>query len=956
MKYLYLLISTLVGLMWLTACEDHTGASEPETDDYLGQHTLLTLGDETASLTSTDIELIIQTPDGQEITRRASHRRSGDRSTIRMDQGLREGTYRLLAAIYDNPDSGTRGEFPTVEYGLGSRIEVKAEGISILDPFDSQLGYAGRGTKDSPYIISSSSHLLNLMLNVNDYDSWQEIAAGTYFKQVRDIDMKQASRSCDIEYGWLPIGADTNTPFRGVYLGDGHIISNLSINRPTSPGVGLFGYLLDCTIDGLTMSRCSVTGQFAVGSLAGASITSAYSRGTVAITNCAAENCTVSGNETSVALGTLLGGADMYTKTLLANCTVTDGSVSGGMNVGGILGGTGIYSSTSIENCTNSARITSDFSGAGGIVGTADTLQVVSCRNAGAVVGSRLAAGGGNPGVGSGGIAGGTGISWLTASENTGDVSGHEGVGGIIGSTRVRGSQSEGYLYNQSVLRFCSNTGNVQGKRFVGGAIGEAQSGGYGVMNRGAVKGSDYIGGICGNSSVSVIHNSANAGTVEGERYVSGIVGKTTWGSLALNQNYGHVAASAGIAGGVVGLAGNNTVVHYCSNFGEVSGPSSHPVGGIVGEIGDPRKWTAANIAECVVGSLECLMAMAGPVLAIAEHAIEMAEAVEVVLKIGEFTAESMLQIADYTLLGFGIAEMVSPEAEEELSSDIKAETQAVCSDIASKLRELRQGAGGSVANFNTSKFNSHYTPNILNLQSWYEQKGHDEHFNERINEAREARAEKLEKVAQGHEIFHTVVAGVAVVTSTVTLIAGTVATGGAATAILVAGSAAAIVGGVNAIVKSCTEFEHNAVVISQCVNAGKVSSHGNDDCGTIVGRLYDGGQLRDNLNAASYDSKSDHIIYGSKGAHCDVDNNVSTYIPKSHTGESGTYTPVTLIACDATLRKNAGYHDGVLYLSPDLMATQKYYTDEGFDFSSKIWTIPSGADFPIPTTSTMTK
>lgn len=957
MKFRKLACFLALGMLALVSCDNDNKTSDDSiiTDDYGGEYSLLQMRDETASLHSSEIELVIQAPDGNEIVRKASHNRRNSLSTIEMRGGLREGEYRLLAARYANPDVSAREEFPTVEYGLGSRISVSRNGISVIDPFDARVGYAGAGTKESPYVISSASHLFNLMMVVNDYDSWKEIPAGTYFKQVRNIDMKQTSRSCDMEYGWLPIGANTNTPFRGVYLGDGHKITNLIINRPTSPGIGLFGYIYNSTIDGLTMTNCSVAGQFAVGCIAGASITSSESRGTSAITNCITESCTVSGNETSVAVGSVLGGADMYTKTLIANCTTNQGGVTGGMNVGGLMGASGIFSSTVIENCTNSASVTSHYSGSGGIVGTADTLQILACRNSAEIKGSLLAQDGKNPGIGTGGIAGGAGMSWITSSVSTGGITGYEGVGGIIGSTRVCGSSSEGYQYNQSVMRYCSNSGSVSGTRFVGGAVGEAQAGGYGVCNTGDVSAQEYVGGICGNSSVAVIHNSVNAGRVEGDRYVSGITGKTTWGSFALDQNYGDVKSRSGITAGIVGLAGNNTVIHYCANYGSVVGPNGHPVGGIVGEIGNPRKWTAMNIAECVVGSLECVMAVAGPVLAITEHAFELAHGIEVALKIIEFSTETCLQIADYTLLGFGIDELVNPEMEAELSAEIKAETQMACAEVADRIRAIRNSAGGSVMNFDVAKFNSGYVSNILSAQEWYEVEGHDEEFNEHMNEAREERAEANEKVAKAHEIAHTVVAGVAVVTSTVALIGATVASGGAATAFVALGSVAAVVGGVNAIVKSCTEFENNAVVISQCVNAGEISSKGNGKAGTIVGVLYDGCELADNLNTGKYDFEASHIMYGDMGSNCKIRRNVSTYALNPPSGGAsstdGVYTLVCVPSCDSHYSL-----DKILYVSKSNMADPAYYNYVGIDLNKNLWTIPTGSEFAVPFTSQMAK
>lgn len=930
---------------------------DPAEGDFFGPHRVIVLGEETDGLQASEIEISIQAENGVEFVRTASHSRIGGSSTISLDRGLAEGTYRLLAARYPVMDvaDADGAEDESAEFGLGSRIRVTDGGITVIDSFDPVLGYTGRGSKEEPYVVSSSSHLFNLMMLVNDYDSNRQITEDTYFMQVCDIDMKQMSRSCDMDYGWLPIGADVNTPFRGVYLGNGHVITNLIINRPNSAGIGLFGFVYNASVDALTMRSCSVVGQYGVGTVAGAVITSGGGeRGQATFTNCNAVDCTLSCPSTSAAIGGILGATDMYVKVLLSDCSTSGGSISGGMNVGGITGGAGIYSSMMVTGCDNSASVSSALSGAGGIVGTADTLQVVGCRNTAAIVGSTD----NQPGsavIGTGGIAGGAGVAWITGSANTGDVTGKEGVGGIIGSTRVRGSESEAYTYNQAVLRHCYNSGNVNATRFAGGAVGEAQAGTYGVCNTGNVTATDYAGGICGAASVAVLHNSVNGGNVKGERYIAGIIGKCTWGSLAIDQNLGSVGGTAGHTAGVVALAGNNTIVNYCANFGAVSGPGSAPVGGIAGEIGDPRKWTGTNIAECVIGSLECIMAFAGPVLAVVEETVELAEAVEVTIKIIETSVEVTLQTSDYALVGYGIAELISPETENELSAEMHAAAGAASDEVRSVMADLRRsGCSGDIDNFSNVSLASAYVDNIDKVVAYYETEGNDEKFNEAINNTRAERAEALEHVAKAHEIFHTVVAGVAVAASTVALIGGTIASGGTATVFLAVGSVAAIVGGTNAIVKSCTEFEKNAVVISQCVNAGKVNAPSNKSAGAIVGKLCDGCELYDCLNAAPVSLPvPDGLFVGDVGSQSEVSRCVSLH----YVAYAAQLTDVNKsVMCDPSLSGSTTKMYGrILGASPSALSAKGTYTSLGFSVGSgSTWVIPSTLPFAIPDKSQM--
>ena len=357
------------------------GPDNPGADSFEGRFTDIPLTVECDGLSEGDFEIAIMAEDGTLLSRRATHSRSGQRSLIRLRTGLKEGTYRLLHAAAIEPEE----EYP-IEFGFGSRINISAKGVSVLDDFNSELGFAGQGTADDPLIVSSSSHLFNLMMAVNDYDSNRLITKDTYFLQVCDIDMKSMSRSCDSHYGWMPIGADTNTPFRGVYLGDGHEIRNLIISRPATPGVGLFGYVIDA--------------QYAVGTIVGAVIDSGDNRrGTVAITNCSTDESTVEGNSTSAMVGGIIGAVDMHSKALLSNCSVTGGSVKGNINTGGILGGAAIYSSVMMSACTGRTPVTGLGSGTGGLVGTTDTLQAVGCVNYERVMGP-AAAPRDNPGIG----------------------------------------------------------------------------------------------------------------------------------------------------------------------------------------------------------------------------------------------------------------------------------------------------------------------------------------------------------------------------------------------------------------------------------------------------------------------------------------------------------------------------------------------------------------------------
>ena len=69
--------------------------------------------------------------------------------------------------------------------------------------------------------------------------------------------------------GWEPIGADTGK-FSAAFKGNGRIISNLYINRPATPYIGLFGAIdASAEVNGVRLSGGTVLGQNYTGSLAG---------------------------------------------------------------------------------------------------------------------------------------------------------------------------------------------------------------------------------------------------------------------------------------------------------------------------------------------------------------------------------------------------------------------------------------------------------------------------------------------------------------------------------------------------------------------------------------------------------------------------------------------------------------------------------------------------------------
>ena len=90
----------------------------------------------------------------------------------------------------------------------------------------------GDGSLSDPYTIETLDNLYWLTQNSTEWDK--------YYIQTADIDASLTS-SWDSGSGFLPIGNNT-TKFTGNYDGQGHIVSNLTVNR-SDGSLGFFGQI-----------------------------------------------------------------------------------------------------------------------------------------------------------------------------------------------------------------------------------------------------------------------------------------------------------------------------------------------------------------------------------------------------------------------------------------------------------------------------------------------------------------------------------------------------------------------------------------------------------------------------------------------------------------------------------------------------------------------------------------
>lgn len=280
------------------------------------------------------------------------------------------------------------------------------------------------------------------------------LTGGKYYKLAADIDASATASwndegtGTDTLEGFNPIGtfqaALQPMPFQGVFLGQGHKITGLTVNRPGMSDIGLFGGFTSRVQD-LGIEGGSMTGASHVGGLAG--------EGGGTVFNCHA-SCVVSG---SSCVGGLIGN-DYGIPLTVSNCAASGGVTGSSDYVGGLIGDSKSYGT--ISNCYAIGTVTGHAGYVGGLIGNNGTCSSVSnCYATGTVMGTSDCVGG---------LIGNNdnylGISNCYA---TGADHGVTCVGGLIGKNAAM------------VVRNCFATGAVFGSSDnVGGLIGSNDSDG----------------------------------------------------------------------------------------------------------------------------------------------------------------------------------------------------------------------------------------------------------------------------------------------------------------------------------------------------------------------------------------------------------------------------------------------------------------------------------------------
>jgi len=308
-----------------------------------------------------------------------------------------------------------------------------------------------------PYQISTCTHLQNMSSNLS-----------SYFILTGDVDCSGLSGS-----GFTPVGT-SGTPFSGQLDGQGYSINEFFIDRNSTTGVGLFGYIANGVVKNLRMQDANVTGEWKVGLLVGE-----FNSGTI-------ENCHV------------------------------QGAVAGSYEVAGLVGylvnissGSGALIDRSSANVTQTEVFVSNYAGHGFLVGMCygdDTLVPVIRNSVG--IGNFVAA----AGYGTGGLVGvfrnsfSAGRCSLQNTFTTGTISGTSSqAGGLVGS--MQGSDST--VSNSFSTVAVTASSGVRGAA-IGNKSGGTLSGVYGVVASGGVNsGLDCVGSGSGTDCSTVTSASA---------------------------------------------------------------------------------------------------------------------------------------------------------------------------------------------------------------------------------------------------------------------------------------------------------------------------------------------------------------------------------------------------------------------------------------------------------------
>jgi filamentous hemagglutinin family protein len=273
-------------------------------------------------------------------------------------------------------DSNASG-IGTVTFGSSGHATLTGGGTASIyynpTSYTAPTSYASGFTGATPTAYMLVNSIQNLQAMNQNF-------AGSYALG-KDLDAGVTS-NWNSGAGFNPIGS-SSTPFTGIFNGNGHTISDLKINRPSTEEIGLFGYLEDTAlVSNVGLVRPVITGHTYVGGLAGYNFGAIISNTSILDGSITGIDGQVGGlvginwagdisySKSSAVVSSLthsdevggLVGSNVYSGTI--NRSFSTGSVNGGFHVGGLVG----HNNGDITNSYSTAAV-SGFGNVGGLVG-----------------------------------------------------------------------------------------------------------------------------------------------------------------------------------------------------------------------------------------------------------------------------------------------------------------------------------------------------------------------------------------------------------------------------------------------------------------------------------------------------------------------------------------------------------------------------------------------------------
>lgn len=268
-----------------------------------------------------------------------------DGSTLVWDSYDGAATYSVKCTLTDGtgysiktkdtsyaPPSETPGNYLYVVSALDSSGKVIARSESLAY-------HLGKGSPADPIDIASAEDLLAITGSTTLTFGKVKITAPLSYRLTADIDLTDKEIT--------PIG-NTNAPFQGVFDGNGHTITGLSLKKSNTDGaVALFGAIKNATVKNLTLKNASLLfdkdsgvkgGALRFGLLVGSAVSSQV------------DNCHVTGE------------IDVLSKVITRDDTT--------LSVGGVIG---LVNSGRVSGCSFTGSVSAQYGivYAGGIVGEA---------------------------------------------------------------------------------------------------------------------------------------------------------------------------------------------------------------------------------------------------------------------------------------------------------------------------------------------------------------------------------------------------------------------------------------------------------------------------------------------------------------------------------------------------------------------------------------------------------